>query len=452
MELPMPDGALIGGHTQPAPLAARMRPRRIEDIIGQDDLLAPRGRLRLMLDRGELASLILWGPPGCGKTSLARVLAAQSGLRFQQVSAVSTGAAELRKIFAASRRGHEQNREQSRAQKILLFMDEIHRFNRAQQDIFLPWLEEGEVILIGATTENPSFELNPALVSRCIVFVMARLDARALRTLFQRAEHFLGHKLPLDARARELLPSLADGDGRVLLNMVELLASAKTETPMDEKRLMACLDRRLPLYDKNRDSHYNLISALHKSLRASDCDAGLYWLARMLQAGEDPAYIARRLMRFACEDVGLADPHCLVHAEAAWKCYERLGSPEGDLALAQLVVLLATAPRSNAVYDAWRKACQHAKQTGSLPPPLHSLNAPTRLMKKIGYGKDYQYDHDFEDAFSGANYFPENTGRQKFYKPAPRGFEREIIKRLEWFEKMRARKTGKPRPPETGNN
>jgi putative ATPase len=415
------------------PLADRLRSRSLNEVVGQDHLLGPVGTLTRMLERGSLASLILWGPPGCGKTTIARLLAASSGLHFMQLSAVFSGVADLKRAF------DEAARRRRAGQGTLLFVDEIHRFNRAQQDGFLPVVETGTVTLIGATTENPSFALNGALLSRCQVLVLRRLDDEALEQLLARAEAEIGRLLPLDAEARATLRAMADGDGRYVLNMAEQIFALPADTQvMDAAALAALLARRAALYDKDREEHYNLISALHKSLRGSDPDAALYWFARMLNGGEDPRYVARRLVRFAAEDVGMADPHALPQALAGWETYERLGSPEGELAIAQVVIYLATAPKSNAVYAAYGSARAAAKATGSLMPPAHILNAPTRLMKDLGYGAGYQYDHEADDGFSGQIYFPEAMPRQRFYQPRDRGFEREIGKRLEYWARLRA--------------
>jgi putative ATPase len=417
----------------PRPLADQLRPRSLDEVVGQDHLLGPDGTLTRMLARGSLASLILWGPPGCGKTTIARLLAARSGLHFVQLSAVFSGVADLKRAF------EEAARRRRAGQGTLLFVDEIHRFNRAQQDGFLPVVETGTITLIGATTENPSFALNGALLSRCQVLVLRRLDDTALELLLTRAETEIERKLPLDVEARAALRAMADGDGRYVLNMAEQIFALAEDTPeMDATQLAALLARRAALYDKDREEHYNLISALHKSLRGSDPDAALYWFARMLNGGEDPRYIARRLVRFAAEDVGMADPHALPQALAGWETYERLGSPEGELAIAQVVLYLATAPKSNAVYTAYDAARSSAKATGSLVPPAHILNAPTRLMKDLGYGAGYRYDHESEEAFSGQNYFPDGMARQQFYLPRDRGFEREIGKRLEYWTRLRA--------------
>jgi putative ATPase len=413
-----------------------LRPARLEDIVGQQHLLAPDAPIGRMLAAGRLSSMILWGPPGCGKTTLARLLADRTSLYFEPLSAVFSGVAELRKVFEAAKG------RRAAGQGTLLFVDEIHRFNRAQQDGFLPYVENGTVILVGATTENPSFELNGALLSRCQVFVLNRLDDAAMEQLIARAEAAEGRPLPLDAEARRALRAMADGDGRYLLNMVEELYALPPGQTLDNAGLAAAVQRRVPLYDKAQEGHYNLISALHKSLRGSDTDAGLYWLARMLAGGEDPRFIARRLVRFAVEDIGLAEPDALPQSIAAWEAYERLGTPEGELALAQCVIYLATAPKSNATYRAFQAAQGAADETGSLMPPKHILNAPTRLMKDLGYGKGYAYDHDAPDAFSGQNYFPDGMARQTFYRPAERGFEREIRKRLDYWAKLRAERDG----------
>ncbi len=420
----------------PRPLADRLRPKRLEEIVGQAHLLAPDAPIGRMVAAGRLSSMILWGPPGCGKTTLARLLAEHTSLHFEPLSAVFSGVADLRKVFEGARSRRRAG------QGTLLFIDEIHRFNRAQQDGFLPYVEDGTVILVGATTENPSFELNGALLSRCQVFVLNRLDDAAMELILARAEAAEGRALPLEAEARRALRAMADGDGRYLLNMAEeLLALPPSGRKLDSAGLAAAVQRRAPLYDKAQEGHYNLISALHKSLRGSDTDAALYWLARMLAGGEDPRYIARRLVRFAVEDVGLADPDALPHAIAAWDAFERLGSPEGELAVAQCVIYLATAPKSNAAYKAFSAARATAEETGSLMPPKHILNAPTRLMKQLGYSKGYEYDHDAPDAFSGQSYFPEGMARQDFYRPVERGFEREIRKRLDYWSKLRAERS-----------
>ena len=386
-----------------------------------------------MVQRGSLASLILWGPPGVGKTTIARLLADAAGLHFVQLSAVFSGVADLKRAFEEAARRH------AAGQATLLFVDEIHRFNRAQQDGFLPAVETGTVVLVGATTENPSFALNSALLSRCQVLVLRRLDDAALDALLGRAEATLGHPLPLAPEARAALRAMADGDGRYLLNMVEQLAALPTAAPaLDVAAVSDLLARRAALYDKDREEHYNLISALHKALRGSDPNAALYWFARMLAGGEDPRYVARRLARFAVEDIGLADPQALVQALAAWETYERLGSPEGELALAQAVLYLGSAPKSNAAYVAFKAAQAAARQTGSLMPPAHILNAPTKMMKQLGYGAGYAYDHDTDEAFSGANYFPDGMARQDFYAPHDRGFEREVKKRLDYWARLRS--------------
>jgi putative ATPase len=387
-----------------------------------------------MLRRHSLASLILWGPPGVGKTTIARLLAAQADLQFRQISAVFSGVADLKKVF------EDALRLRRSGQATLLFVDEIHRFNRAQQDAFLPVVEAGTIVLVGATTENPSFALNGALLSRCQVFVLRRLDDAAMAQLLTRAKSEMGRDLPLTAGAQATLRAMADGDGRALLNMAEQLFALPEEPKLDEEGLSQLLSRRAALYDRDREEHYNLISALHKSMRGSDADAALYWLARMLAGGEDPRYIARRITRFASEDIGLADPQALPQALAAWEAYERLGSPEGEVCIAQAVLYLATAPKSNAAYKALGAANRAAKETGSLMPPMHILNAPTKLMKNLGYGAGYEYDHEAEDAFSGQNYFPDGMGRPDFYRPVERGFEREIVKRLAYWAKLREEK------------
>ena len=415
----------------PRPLAERMRPASLDQVVGQDHLLGPDGVLGRMVAGGRLASHILWGPPGCGKTTIARLLADHTELEFEPLSAVFSGVADLRKIFESARSRRQSGRG------TLLFVDEIHRFNRAQQDAFLPVVEDGTIILVGATTENPSFELNGALLSRCQVLVLHRLNDDALNELMQRSEDTEGRKLPLDDAARVALRAMADGDGRFLLNLIEELFAVGSTEEMDSKTLAEAVQRRAPLYDKAQEGHYNLISALHKSLRGSDADAALYWLARMLAGGEDPRFIARRLVRFASEDIGLAEPNALPQSIAAWEAYERLGSPEGELALAQAVLYLATAPKSNAAYTAMKNAMRVAKESGSAMPPKHILNAPTRMMKELGYSDGYVYDHETEAAFSGQNYFPDDMARQSFYRPVERGFEREIKKRLDYWDKLR---------------
>jgi len=419
------------------PLADRLRPRTLDEVVGQDHLLGPEGALRRMVDGGRLASIILWGPPGTGKTTIARLIADNIDLAFEPLSAVFSGVADLRKVF-----------ERAKGQRLsgrgtLLFIDEIHRFNRAQQDGFLPYVENGTVILVGATTENPSFELNPALLSRAQVFVLNRLGDVAMEALLKRAEQAESRNLPVDEGARIALRAMADGDGRFLLNLAEELLQLKPGAILDPAGLAETVQRRAPVYDKGQESHYNLISALHKSLRGSDCDAALYWMARMLNGGEDPHYIARRLLRFAYEDIGMADPQAAVQALTAWETYERLGSPEGDLALAQAVIYLATAPKSNAAYRAFTASRKLAKRAGSLMPPKHILNAPTSLMSELGYGESYAYDHDAPDAFSGQNYFPDGMARENLYQPVERGNERDILKRLEYWDKLRCLKSSK---------
>ncbi len=415
----------------PRPLADRLRPKSLDDVLGQDHLLGPEGPMRRMAQSGKPTSVILWGPPGTGKTTIARLLAECTDYGFEPLSAVFSGVADLRKVFEAAK----QRREVGRG--TLLFIDEIHRFNRAQQDGFLPYVEDGTVVLVGATTENPSFELNAALLSRTQVLVLHRLDDAALEELLVRAETEDGKTLPIDPDARAALRAMADGDGRYLLNMAEDLLALSGKPVLDTAALTRVVQQRMPLYDKTQEGHYNLISALHKSLRGSDTDAALYWMARMLAGGEDPRYIARRLVRFASEDIGLADPMALTQAIAAWEAYERLGTPEGELALVQAVIYLGTAPKSNAAYRAEKAASSAAKQTGSLMPPKHILNAPTGLMKDLGYGAGYEYDHGSEHSFSGQNYFPESMQRSRFYEPGDHGFEREIAKRLEFWDKLR---------------
>ncbi len=413
------------------PLADRLRPARLADVVGQDHLIAPAAPLGRMLAERRLSSIILWGPPGTGKTTIARLLAAGTDLFFEPLSAVFSGVADLRRVFEAAAK------RRTMGQGTLLFVDEIHRFNRAQQDGFLPYVEDGTVVLVGATTENPSFELNGALLSRSQVLVLRRLDDAALEKLLERAEALLGTGLPLGEDGRAALKAMADGDGRYLLNLVEQIATLKDPTPLDAQALADLVQRRAPLYDKAQESHYNLISALHKSLRGSDTDAALYWMGRMLVGGEDPLYLLRRLARFAVEDIGLADPQALVQAINAWELYIRLGSPEGELGIAQLVIYLGSAPKSNAAYKAYKAARKAAGETGSLMPPMHILNAPTRMMKQLGYSEGYVYDHDTEAGFSGQNYFPDGMARQEFYRPVDRGFEREIRKRLEYWSRMR---------------
>jgi len=419
----------------PRPLADRLRPRRLAEVVGQGHLLGPEAPLGRMVAQRRLASLVLWGPPGCGKTTIARLLAEATDLAFEPLSAVFSGVADLRKVFERAKQ------RRLAGQGTLLFVDEVHRFNKAQQDGFLPYVEDGTVVLVGATTENPSFELNAALLSRCQVLVLRRLDEAALAELLARAEGEEGRALPLDPEARTALTAMADGDGRYLLNLAEELFALPAGTaPLDTAGLAGVVHRRAPVYDKGGEEHYNLVSALHKALRGSDTDAALYWLARMLAGGEDPHFIARRLLRFAVEDVGLAEPQAMPQAVAAWQTYERLGTPEGELALAQLVVFLGTAPKSNAAYLAYGRATRAAKETGSLMPPKHILNAPTRMMKELGYGKGYAYDHDAPEAFSGQDYFPEEMPRRQFYRPVERGFEREIAKRLDYWAKLREKR------------
>ncbi|WP_442772893.1 replication-associated recombination protein A [Paenirhodobacter enshiensis] len=418
----------------PRPLADRLRPQSLSDVIGQEHVLGPEGPLGVMLASGSLGSIILWGPPGVGKTTIARLLAHATDRHFVQISAIFTGVPELRKVFEAARLRREQGRG------TLLFVDEIHRFNKAQQDSFLPWMEDGTILLVGATTENPSFELNAAVLSRAQVVVLERLSLASLERLAQRAEKALGRAMPLKGPAREALLEMADGDGRALLNLVEQVMAWRVSAPLDTEQLSARLMRRAAKYDKKGDEHYNLISALHKSIRGSDPDAALYWYARMLEGGEDPRYLARRLVRMAVEDIGLADPQAQTVALHAWEIYERLGSPEGELALAQAVIYLALAPKTNAGYVAYKAARQLAKKTGSAPPPMHIINAPTRLMEEQGFGAGYQYDHDAEDGFSGQNYFPEGLKRPVLYQPVERGFERELKKRVEWFAKLREKR------------
>ncbi len=429
-QAPKPPAAQPG----PRPLADRLRPATLAEVVGQDHILGPDGPLTAMIAAGELSSLIFWGPPGVGKTTIARLLAHETNLAFEQISAIFTGVADLKKIFESAKLRRQNGRG------TLLFVDEIHRFNKAQQDGFLPHMEAGTITLVGATTENPSFELNAAVLSRAQVMTLRPLGLGGLERLLGRAEALEGKQLPITPKARETLTEMADGDGRSLLNMAEQLFRI-TDGPLDAQAMAARISRRAPIYDKSGDGHYNLISALHKSVRGSDPDAALYWFCRMLEGGDDPRYLARRIVRMAVEDIGLADPEAVKQAIAGRDVYEQLGSPEGELAIAQAVVYLALAPKSNALYVAYKAARNAAKETGSKAPPKHILNAPTKFMKEEGFGAGYEYDHDAEDGFSGQNYFPDGMKRGIYYLPRERGFERDLAKRLEWFAKKRSERS-----------